>query len=92
MWRLVMLDVLMLSGRICPKVRWRGMSIAIVPHDHEGKGESVCMAIRLTLRKGRRCGTHILWCKYVVESVVDMSLVSSCVGVVKLWSGSIIVQ
>ena len=86
------LAVFLLSGRIRPKVRWRVLSIAIVPHDHEGKGESFCMAIRLTLWNGGRCGTSILWCKYAVASAVDMLLEGSCVGVVKLWSGSIIVQ
>jgi hypothetical protein len=36
--RLGILDVLILSGRKCPNVRWRVVSIAIVPHDQAACG------------------------------------------------------
>jgi hypothetical protein len=50
------------------------------------------MAMRFTLRKGGSGGTGRLWCRYVVAIAVEMLFVMECVGEVKLWSGSIIVQ
>jgi len=75
MWRLLMLSVFMLSGRIFPKVRWRIVSIAIVPHDHAACGKSFWMAMRFTMRNGGKRGTGRLWCRYVVASAVDMLFV-----------------
>ena len=34
MRRRLMLYVFMFSGQICPKARWRVVSVAIVPHGH----------------------------------------------------------
>ena len=56
---MLMLSVFMLPGRICPRVRWRVVSI--VPHDHAADGKSFWMAMRFTLRKGGRDGTGRLW-------------------------------
>ncbi len=92
MWRVVMLAVFVLSGRICPKVRWRVVLIAIVPHDHGACGKSFWMAMRFTIRNEGRRGTGKLWRRYDVASAMDMLLVIACIVVVKLWSGSIIVQ
>ena len=50
------------------------------------------MAMWFTLRKGGSGGTGRLWCRYVVAIAVEMLFVMACVGEVKLWSGSIIVQ
>ena len=55
-WR-VMLLVEMQSGRVLLRVKWSVVSNAIVPHDHEVKGESFCMAIWLT-RRYRGSGGH----------------------------------
>ena len=87
-----MLSEFMLSNRICPRVRWRVVSIAIVPHDHAARGKSFWMAMRSTLRKGGRGGTDRLLCRYVVAITVEMLFVMEWVGEVKLWSGPIIVQ
>ncbi len=76
--------VFMFSGRICPKVRWRIVSIAIVPHDHAASGESFWMAMRFTLRTGERRGTGKLWYRYAVASAMDMLFVIMWVGMVKL--------
>ncbi len=73
-------------------MRWRVASIAIVPHDHAACGKSFWMAVRSTPRNKGRCGTDKLWCRYVVACAVEMLLVIACVGVVKMCSGSIIVQ
>ena len=90
---MLMLSVFMLSGRICPRARWRVVSIAIVLHDHAANGKSFWMAMRFTLRKGGRGGTSKLWCRYVVAIAVDMLFVVEWVGEDnKLCSGSIIVQ
>ena len=37
---LLMLSVFILAGRICPRMKWRVVSIAIVPHDHAASGKS----------------------------------------------------
>ena len=89
---MLMLSVFMLSGRICPRARWRVVSIAIVPHDRAAGGKSFWMAMRFTLRKGARDWTGRLWCRYVVAIAVDMLVVMEWVEEVKLWSGFIIVQ
>jgi hypothetical protein len=67
-----MLAVFMLFGRRCPRVRCNVVSMAIVPHDQGARGESVCIAIRLTLRNGGSGGTGRSWCRYVVASVAAM--------------------
>ena len=49
------------------------VSMAILPHDHRGaSGESVYIAMRLTLRSGGSGGTGRSWCRYVVASAVAM--------------------
>ena len=48
-WRVILL-VGMRSGLVLPRVRWSIVRIAIVPHNQGAKGESFCMAIRLTHR------------------------------------------
>ena len=68
------------------------MSIDIVPHYHALCGKSFYMAMLLTLRNGGRYKTDKLWCRYVVASAMNMMCVIEWVGVVKLWSGSIIFQ
>ena len=87
-----MLNVFMLSGRICPRVRCNVISMAIVPHDQGARGESVCIAMRLTLRNGGSGWTGRLWCRYVVARAVAMLVDIVKEGVVKLFSGSIMVQ
>ena len=73
-------SMFMLPGRIRPKVRWRIVSIAIVPHDHAACGKSFWMAMWFILRNGGRRGTGMLWCRYVVASAVDMLHVIKRVG------------
>ncbi len=68
------------------------MSIAIVPHDHAACRKSFWMAMRFTLQNGGRCGAGKLWCRYVMAIEVDMLFVIEWMGVLKLCSGSIIVQ
>jgi len=87
-----MLAVFMLSGRMCPRVRCNVESMAIVPHDRGARGESVCIAMRLTLRSGGSGGTGRSWCRYVVASAVTMLVDIVREGEVKLFSGSIMVQ
>jgi hypothetical protein len=87
-----MMSLFMLSDRICPKIRWRIVSIAIVPHYHAACGKSFWMAMRFTLRNKVRRGTGRLWCRYDVASAVDMLFSVNWAGVVKLWSGYILVQ
>ena len=87
-----MLVVFMLPGRMCPRVRCNVVSMAIVPHDQGASGESVCIDMRLTLRNGGSGGTGRLWCRYVVARAVAMLVVIVKEEVVKLFSGSIIVQ
>ena len=68
------------------------VSMAIVPHDQGARGESVSIAMRLTLRKGGSGGTGRLWYRYVVASAVAMLVDTVKEWVVKLFSGSIIVK
>ena len=86
-----MLAVFMLSGRMCPRVRCKVASMTIVPHEQGARRDSVCIAVRLTLRKGGSGGTGRSWCRYVVASAIDMLFAMEWGGKVKLWSGSIIV-
>ena len=82
----------MFSGRMCPRVRCDGVSMAIVRHDKGASGESVCIAMRLTLRNGGSGGIGRLWCRYVVAREVDIMVDIVNERVVKLFSWSIIVQ
>ena len=68
------------------------VSMAIVPRDQGASGESVCIAVRLTLRNGGSGGTGRLWCRHVVARAVAMLVDIVGDGVVKVFSGSIIVQ
>jgi len=61
--RLLMLAMFMLSGRMWPKVRWRVVRMAIVPHDHGACRNSFCIAMRFTLRREDSGGAGRLWCK-----------------------------
>jgi hypothetical protein len=92
MWRMVMMFVFMLSGRICPKARLIIVSVASVLHDHAACVKSFYMTMQFILRNGERRGTGKLWCRYVVAIALDMLFILEWVGVVKLWCGSIIVQ
>ena len=56
MWRMLMLSLIMLSGWICPRVMWKVVTMAIVSHDHAADGQAFWMAMRYTLRKGKRGG------------------------------------
>ena len=87
-----MLAVFMLSRRMSSKVRCDVVSMAIVPCDQGASGESVCIAMRLTLRNGGSGGTRRLWCRYVVARAVATLVDIVNEGVVKLFSGSIIAQ
>jgi hypothetical protein len=87
-----MLAVFMLSGRMCSIVRCKVTSMAIVPYYQGARGELVCIAMRLTLRKGGRGGTGRSWCIYVMAITVAMLVDIVKEGVVKLFRGSIIVQ
>jgi len=89
---LLMLAVFMLSGRMCPRVGCDVVSMAIVPHYKGACGESVCIALRLTLRNGGSGGTRESWCRYVVASAVAMLVDIVREGVVKMFSGFIMVQ
>jgi len=90
--RLPMLVMFILSGQICPRVRCNVVSMAIVPHDQGESGKSVCIAMRFTLRNGGSGGTGRLRCRYVVARAIAMLVDIVKEGVVKLFSGSIIVQ
>jgi len=68
------------------------VSMAIVPHDQGASGESVCIAMRLSLRNRGGDGTGRSWCRYAVASAVAMLVDIVRKGVVKLVSGSIMVQ
>ena len=87
-----MLDVFMLSGRLCPRVRFKVVSMAIEPHDQGARGESVCIPMRLTLRKRGSGGAGRSLCRYMVASAVAMMVDIMKEGIVKLFSGYIIVQ
>jgi len=87
-----MLVVFMLSGRMCPKVRCNVVNMAIVPRDEGARVESVCIAMRLTLRNGGSVGTGRSWWRYVVARAITVLVDIVKKGVVKLFSGSIIVQ
>ena len=67
------------------------VSMAIVPHDQEASGEPFCIVMRLTLRNGGRGNTGRLWCRYVVARAVAMLVDIVREGVMKIFSGSIIV-
>jgi len=54
--------------------------------------ESVCIAMRLTLRNEGSGGTGRSWCRYVVANAVVMLVEIVREGVVKLFSGSIMIQ
>ena len=54
MRRLLMLSVLMLSRQICHRVSRRNVNMTIVPRDIAACGNLLWMAMRSTLRKGRR--------------------------------------
>ena len=84
--------VFMLSGRMCPRVRCKVVSMTIVSHDHGAMGESVCIAMRLNLRKGGSGGTGRSWCRYVVASALAMLLDIMKEAPVKLFRGSTPVQ
>ena len=86
-----MLAVFMLSGRMCPRVRCKVASMTIVPHEQGARRDSVCIAVRLTLRKGGSGGTGRSWCRYVVASAAGMLVSIVNERVVKLFSGSVIV-
>ncbi len=87
-----MLDVFMLSGRMCPRVRCNVVSMTIVPHDQGAREELVCVAMRMTLRKGGGSDTGRPLCRYVVASAVAMLVDIVEEGAVKLLNGSIIVR
>ena len=87
-----MLVVFMMSARMCPRVRCNVVSITIVPHDQGASGESVCIAMRLALRNGGSGRAGRLWCRFVVARAVPMLVDIVKEGVVKFFSGSIIVQ
>ena len=89
---MVMLVVFKLSGRMCPRVRCNVVSMATVPHDQGARGESVCIVMRLTLRNGGSDGTGRSWCRYVVASAVAILVDIVKEGMMKLFSGSFIVQ
>ena len=87
-----MLAVFMLSGRMCPRARCNVVSMIIVSRDQGANGESACIAMRLTLRNGGSGGTGRLWCRYVVAIAIAMLIDIVKEEVMKLFSGSIIVQ
>jgi len=47
-------------GCLSPRMRWRVVLMANVPHDHAGKGASFWVAILLTLLYGGRVGGGVL--------------------------------
>jgi len=88
---MLMLDVFMLSGRMCPRVGFSVASMAIATHDQGARGESVCIAMRLTLRNGGSGGAGRSWCRYAMARSVAMLVDIVKEGVVKLFNRSIIV-
>jgi len=75
-----MLAVFMFSGRMCLTVRCNVASVAIVPHGQGARGESICIAMRLTLRNGGSCGTGRSWRRYICGGESNNYVGGHCEG------------